>query len=271
MLNPGDKFGNLEVIEFDHRTEGSKKHYRYYYKCRCSCGKEFIAREDGIKNGHTKSCGCLQRKGASDRWTIHGMTGTQFYQAWLNMKARCFNVTAPYAVNYSLRDISLEDMRWLNFKEFKVDMYESYLTHSTQNSNTTLDRIDVNRGYCKENCRWATHQQQDNNKTTTHWITFNGKTQSLADWSRELELSYTVLSSRLKRGWDLQEAMTTKVLTKTEQNYKPVICLETGKVYRCLEEASQDNNVPLGTARKILQGITKNPRCGKHFRYYQEE
>lgn len=271
MLTPGEVYNDIEVISFSHRT--GEKSYHYYYNCKCTnCGRKFVTREDSIKSGHAKSCGCKQREGAKQRWTIHGMTGTKFHQAWSNMKARCLNTNAPYSQNYSLRGITIEDPRWFNFSNFKDDMYESFLKHyAAYGDNTTLDRIDVNKGYYKENCHWVTHQRQDNNKTCTHWITFNGKTQSVSDWAQELNIPYGVLSSRLRRGWDLQRAMTTKVLTKKEQNYKPVICLETGKIYNCAEEASRDNNIPLGTIRKIISGQSKNPRCGKYFQYYQRE
>ena len=200
------------------------------------------------------------------------MTDTHFYQAWSNMKARCFNYNAPYASNYSQRGITLEDKRWIEFEAFQQDMYESYVQHfELHGKDTTLDRIDVNKGYCKQNCRWVTHKRQDNNKTCTRWITFGGKTQSAADWARELNIPYEVLTSRLDRGWDLQRAMTTKTLNKKDQNLKPVICLESGKIYNCANSAATDNNITLSTVRKIIYGVIKNPKCGKHFQYYSKE
>lgn len=271
MITPGTVYNDIEVIGFSHRT--GDKHYRYYYQCRClKCNKTFITREDSIKSGHVKSCGCLKLDIASQRFTVHGMTNTHFYQAWQNMKARCFNSNAPYAINYSERGITLEDKRWLDFQHFHEDMYESYLQHFKEHKgDTTLDRTDVNKGYCKSNCHWATHQQQDNNKTCTHWVSFNGKTQSISDWAKELKISYEVLLSRIKRGWSIEKAMTTKTLTKKEQNLKPVICLETGKIYACANDAAVDNAIPLQTVRKIISRVTKNPRCGKHFQYYEKE
>ena len=271
MIEDGAYVNNIHVLSFYHKSEPGKSR-KYYYRCECPlCGNVFIGREDSIKSGHTKSCGCWHKKVLKKKKRLHGMSGTRFYRAWQNMKARCDKANTPYAKNYSLRGITY-DSRWNDFESFKEDMYCSYSEHYAQyGDDTSLDKIDVNGNYCKDNCRWVTHKVNDNNKTTSHMLTYNGKTQSIAMWCVELQLSYDVLSSRVLRGWSDEEALTTPVLTKKEQNLIPVICVETGKKYSCAKEAAKDNNISLSGIRKVLNGETKNPRCGKHFIYCREE
>jgi hypothetical protein len=76
----------------------------------------------------------------------------------------------------------------------------------------TIDRIDNNKGYYKENCRWATQEEQQNNRSDNHLITHKGRTMTLSRWAREIGLQPGVLSLRVRRKWDIERALTTPLL-----------------------------------------------------------
>ncbi len=145
-------------------------------------------------------------------YSANGLSKKEPFYGKFN-KARC-RVTDPgnkdYK-NYGGRGITFG---WTNYLDFKKDMYESYLKHSEIHgkANTTLERIDNNKGYSKENCRWATFNEQSKNKRTSRYITYKGKTMIVADWARELGVSRQALRYRLEQGWDVNLMMTTPFL-----------------------------------------------------------
>lgn len=105
----------------------------------------------------------------------HGMKHTRFYKIWENMKARCGNSKHNSFKRYGGRGI-LVCKRWLKFENFKKDMHDLYQAHSLQHGekNTTIDRIDGNKGYSPKNCRWATYRVQRINSNDVEL--FNGET-----------------------------------------------------------------------------------------------
>jgi hypothetical protein len=123
------------------------------------------------------------------------------YRAWGNMKNRCYNKSFVLYDNYGGRGIKVSD-DWINFQVFFVDVGKApSIKHS-------LDRIDVNGDYCKENCKWSTSKEQNNNKTDNHLVTYKGKTQTLQQWADEYGIWKTTLLNRLKsKNFTLDEAM----------------------------------------------------------------
>lgn len=192
------------------------KDKRKYCLCKCICGKKVIIREDSIKSKTTKSCGCLRK----ERMTTHGMRKTRIYQTWLNMEDRCNNKNNKNYNRYGNRGIKC---LWKSFENFKNDMYESYLKHCKTFGEhlTTLDRIDNNGNYCKENCRWATPKEQANNTRKNVFITFNKQTKSLVQWSNELNISTDTIQARLKYlNWSIKKTLTTKPYAKNKNNLR---------------------------------------------------
>lgn len=135
------------------------------------------------------------------------MYGTKFYNTWMHIKTRCFNSKDIMFSYYGGRGIKC---LWNSFKEFRDDMYESYLKHVAEfgEKQTTIDRIDNDGNYCKENCRWATLQEQQINRSTTHFLTFKGQTKHIAEWARILGINGQTLHERIKRGWDTNHVLS---------------------------------------------------------------
>jgi len=154
-MSPGDKYGILTIMEELPKTT------KRIFLCRCVCGKEKIVIMGNLRNGHTRSCGCLNRYNS----ITHGMRYTRFYAIWKSMNGRCYSPSHASFKSYGLRGITSE---WRgSFEKFKNDMYESYLDHVKDYGvkQTTLDRINNSGNYSKDNCRWATYMEQNNNKT----------------------------------------------------------------------------------------------------------
>jgi len=201
----GQKFGRLTVIQ---QIDNKWGHLRWL--CRCDCGKEKIIYGHNLNNNRTKSCGCLQKEIAStinqnNQYNFkHGYSqNNRTYQVWHHIKQRCTNPNDKGYKNYGGRGITI-CKRWFKFENFFKDMEE-------QPNGYSIDRIDNNQGYYKENCRWVTPKQNNRNKRTNHLETYNGKTQCLTEWAEETGISKQRIEWRLKHGWSIEKTLTTPV------------------------------------------------------------
>lgn len=137
----------------------------------------------------------------------HGKTGTRTYDTWRSIKQRCCNPKSKDWKHYGGRGIKICEQWAASFSNFLADMGE-------RPDNMTIDRIDVNGNYDNKNCRWASDTTQSNNKRTCVYVEYNGKSQSVADWSREVGLERKTLEYRIRTGWDVERALTTPSLIK---------------------------------------------------------
>lgn len=166
------------------------KHGKSVWECECDCGKIVEVLGSCLTRGTTTSCGCAKSEALIKYNTTHGMKGTRTYNCWNNMKSRCNYPERWDAEYYSLKGISY-DKRWESFENFYCDMGEVPESMS-------LDRIDPNMGYCKDNCRWVTDSMQAFNqvlqvnntsgKTGVWFIEKSGKW--VAAITHELEREY---------------------------------------------------------------------------------
>ena len=195
----GKKFGNLTVLEFDHKD----RHYHRYYKCVCDCGNETVVNESNLKRGLSKSCGCgiikalIHRNKYAPRKDHHKYKDYSLYRVWSGIKKRCFSKTEPAYPDYGGRGITV-------CNEWKND-YEKFLQWSLENGykkGLTIDRIDNNGNYCPENCRSADLFIQANNKRNNIIITYKGITDTLPNWARKLKISANLLYSRYYKNKD---------------------------------------------------------------------
>lgn len=140
----GREFGRLKVLaEVDPTSE---RHTQY--ACLCQCGNLKAVRTYDLLKGKVISCGCA-------KW-LHGLSKSPEYRSWYSMKERCLNKKHPWYKYYGGRGITI-CKRWMSFENFIADMGSRPPGH-------TLDRIDCNKSYYPENCRWATVAQQNSNR-----------------------------------------------------------------------------------------------------------
>jgi hypothetical protein len=195
------KFGKLVVQKLAGRNG---KHLAW--SCVCECGNITRVQGGNLKNGHTKSCGCLNKEVIAERSTSHGHAvdgvHTTTYSSWSNMMTRCNNSTYFRYKDYGGRGIKVCD-RWHKFENFLADMGE-------RPEGTTLDRKDNDGDYCLENCRWATPKEQCNNTRRNVWIKYKGETKNVTQWAKSIGITGALLRQRLTRdGWSIERALTT--------------------------------------------------------------
>ena len=202
------KYNKLTAIKFSHRNKRSKMFWLF----RCDCGVEKVIRVDGVISGHTKSCGCLQRKHISElgKNIVHGMCRTRFHNTWNGMKQRCIDKNLLCYKHYGGRGIKCF---WKSFENFRDDMYESYLRHVKEHGEkqTTIDRIDNNGNYEPNNCRWATLEEQQQNKRRSIFITHRGKTRCLKEWAKIVGIKHGSIRGRFYRGWSTKRMIETPI------------------------------------------------------------
>lgn len=189
----GMRFGKLTVIETAENTSKTDKHKRWM--CLCDCGNYAVKSSAHLKDGNAKSCGCIN----------HGLSKTRVFSVWRSMKDRCCNKSNNQYKNYGERGITI-------CEEWRKD-FLSFYSWSMNNGyadNLTIDRIDNNKGYSPDNCRWSTMKEQQNNRRNNHKLTYNGKTQTLSEWADEIGVKQNTLLYRFKRGWTVDRALSKR-------------------------------------------------------------
>lgn len=187
----GLNFGNWKVIQRAENKSG-----RSYWLCECKCGTIKTVCGQSLTNGNSKSCGCLRDTVSSERSKTHGKTKTRLYRIWQAMKNRCYNKNAPSFKNYGMRGIRI-CQEWLC--DFQV--FYDWAMSNGYKEDLTIDRIDVNGNYEPSNCRWSTRTEQANNKTNNHYITIEGKTKTISQWSQIFGINPRSVSNRIQLGW----------------------------------------------------------------------
>jgi len=131
----------------------------------------------------------------------HGLSGTRAYSAWAAMHNRCNNPGNQWHHRYGGRGIKV-CREWDSVTQFLADM-----GHPTEGQ--SIDRIDNDGDYCPANCRWTTREAQNGNTSRNRYLEHEGRTLTIKEWAREYDLAPRRLWERLKRGWDMDRALTT--------------------------------------------------------------
>lgn len=181
----GNKYGRLTVLKYDH----TDKNHNAYFLCACECGCTTVVKGNRLRSGKTKSCGCLKKEfqenfgertkeASSERMKefnknripteaqkrtqfkpTHGGTNERLFRIWTHMKERCNSETGIHHTWYHDKGIRVCD-EWTDYSAFRKWAYEngySEQTSETEYKNLlSIDRINPDKNYCPENCRWIT-------------------------------------------------------------------------------------------------------------------
>lgn len=190
----GHRYGRLSVVS---RSEVDK----FKWICLCDCGKQIIVYRGHLRDGHTQSCGCLR----SENMTTHGMSDTDEFRIWKGIIKRCTNPKDVNYEHYGGRGISICD-RWKNsFENFYADM------GPRPSPKHSVDRLENNGDYEPSNCRWATDEEQANNKNNNVTYEYDGQRYTVAQLARLCEISHPAMVSRLKKyDGDVEKAVRHK-------------------------------------------------------------
>lgn len=182
----GQTFGKLKVI-----GDAPPRGYHQYSICICKCGRQTVSLSSHLRNG--RILGCI-----SCRSRTHGKRHTKAYRAWAHARDRCFNEKCHNYADYGGRGITVCD-KWSTFEGFHEDMGDCP-------EGLSLHRIDNDKGYYKENCKWATRLEQGQNRRGNRYYTVRGVTACLSELCRHFGLEFFTIRKRLDRGWELERA-----------------------------------------------------------------
>ncbi len=151
----GMRFGRLVVEKYVGNSQ---------WLCLCDCGNRTTVYTSALNRGATQSCGCLHVERASEANATHGKSRTRLYRVWAGMKERCLNSNATNYSSYGGRGIGVCDEWRDSYEEFEKWAMASGYDPSAKFSECSLDRIDNDRDYCPDNCRWVTYAKQAQNR-----------------------------------------------------------------------------------------------------------
>lgn len=217
----GKYFGRLVVINDSGKRA---KDGVVYWSCRCECGNFVDVYSKSLTSGKTRSCGCLNIESLRangkeaikhvSKWIeknkhpsiTHGKTKSKEYISWIKLKSRCENLNDIRYENYGKRGIKVCE-RWKKFEAFYDDM-------GICPDGFSIDRIDNDKGYSPENCRWATKSQQQRNKRNNRKIDAFGEIKLLCEWSDKFGISPSTILNRLKSNWSNEDAVSKPIKVK---------------------------------------------------------
>lgn len=266
-IKAGDRFGKLTVIREVEPNVTPSGAIQRKYLCHCDCGNYIIRTKTTLFRGAHYGCGCAQ----SEITRVISDEEYALYSIWHGMRSRCLCPTNNRYKNYGGRGIKI------------CPAWDDYLTFyrwgiaNGYKKGLSIDRIDVDGDYCPENCRWADNNIQNRNKTTTRYLEYNGKRQSLQDWSEELNIHRVLLTRRLDVfGWSVGEALGFEkhINNKPKYNSIPINLInKNGDIitrYNSATEAATDNNLSVDTILTSCRDL-RITACGKCFSFEGEE
>ena len=202
----GKRFGRFLVLRQGERVSG-----KIGWVCQCDCGTIKLVPGGNLTKGLTKSCGCLRKEMMKEKATKHNLCGTKLYNAYNNMKKRCYDPKCDHYKWYGEENKGVCD-EWLGPDGFKN--FADWSLINGFEEGLQIDRIDNSKGYSPDNCRWVPPKENCRNKRNNHLITIDGETKTLTEWCDIYDAPYSRTSIRIKKGWDAVKALTTPSLRK---------------------------------------------------------
>lgn len=200
----GRRFGRLVVEGVSRERRGKRD--MIIARCRCDCGTVKDVFWQALADGRVKSCGCLNRELTAERnrklLTKHDGCNTRLYRIFMGMHARCYRPQHMHYARYGGRGITICDEWRRNFAAFR----EWAMSHGYDDAKS-IDRLDNDRGYSPDNCRWTDAKTQCNNRRTNHMLTVGEQTHTISEWARVSGVGKTTIRERLERGWSAARAV----------------------------------------------------------------
>lgn len=202
-MKVGERHGLLVCIGKDPNRDE-----RYYlYKCDCGNVKSIIAYN--VQRGATVSCGCYVRTTIPAHF-IHGLSHTRIDHIYKTMIARCYKdrPSNKSYQQYGAKGVTVCD----EWRQNKIAFFEWAFTHGYK-EDLTLDRIDPDKGYSPDNCRWADYITQNNHRKSNRFVEVDGVSHTIAEWSRISGIKQGTIWYRLSHGWSPKDAVFKPLLS----------------------------------------------------------
>lgn len=195
----GQRFGRWTVIGRADDSITKKGYHNIMWHCVCDCGTSKDVRGKSLTEGISKSCGCLMRECVSERMSQHNGFGTRLYAVWNSMRQRCNNPNNQAYENYGGRGISICP-QWDDFGVFRAWAESVGYRDDAERGELTLDRIDVDKDYSPDNCRFVDMRTQANNRRRSIIVEYDGESHPLSVWAEILGVQYPTLWKQYKNG-----------------------------------------------------------------------
>ena len=173
------------------------------WQCQCDCGAQIVVRGISLRNGHSKSCGCLRVDANLRHGHNRKRSRSRTYSVWSAMMQRCGNQKYSQYRDYGGRCITVCE-RWHSFENFLADIGEVP-------DGMTIGRLDNDGQYCKDNCRWETRKEQQRNTRRNAMLEFRSERRCLTEWAEITGIKPETIRARLRYGWGIDRALTVQV------------------------------------------------------------
>jgi hypothetical protein len=240
----GKTIKNIKVL----KNLGINKYHKSIFLCECYCGNEFVCVGSSLENGNTSSCGCYSKIKSKENGLnnkTHGLTNSRLYSIWNGLKERCYNKNClkDYK-NYGGRGITV-CYEWLDKNNGFINFYNWSMANEYQ-KDLTIDRIDNNKGYSPDNCRWCTQKQQCRNRRNNHIIIYNNISKTMIEWAEYCNIDYYLFKSKIKH-------FSLKDIIENTCESKNIKYISYQGLRKSLKEWSNILNIPYNTLSTRLQ------------------